>query len=61
MVFFSVDDARITKADFLAALERRGVKMCDIAPGQIRAVTHLGVTSEDIEHALDATQEILSA
>lgn len=60
MVLFGVQDTGMTQGEFLTALERHGVKMCDFAPGQIRAVTHLDVTSEDIETVLDVVETVLS-
>ena len=45
-VLFRVDRDR---AAFLAALEARGVLMVPYPHGQVRAVTHHGVTADDVD------------
>lgn len=55
-VLFRVERDR---AGFLAALERRGVLMVPYAHGQIRAVTHLGVTADDVDRVVAAAAEAL--
>ena len=47
------------RAAFLAALEARGVLMVPYAHGQIRAVTHLGVTADDIDRVVAAAADAL--
>ncbi len=48
------------RAAFLAALRARGVQMVEYPHGQVRAVTHYGVTDADIETAIDATGAALA-
>jgi threonine aldolase len=48
------------RAAFLAALRARGVWMIDYPHGTVRAVTHYGVTAEDIETAIEATAAALA-
>jgi threonine aldolase len=55
-VLFRVERHR---SAFLAAMERRGVLMVPYAHGQIRAVTHLGVTADDIDRVVAAAAEAL--
>jgi threonine aldolase len=50
IVVFGVDDAPA----FCAALEAQGVLMGPLGPGRVRAVTHLDVDADGIEHALAA-------
>jgi threonine aldolase len=47
------------RSAFLAALEARGVLMVPYAHGQIRAVTHLGVTAGDVDRVVAAAAEAL--
>jgi threonine aldolase len=47
------------RSAFLAALEARGVLMVPYAHGQIRAVTHLGVTAHDVDRVVAAAAEAL--
>ncbi len=55
-VLFRVDRDR---AALLAAMERRGVLMVPYAHGQIRAVTHLGVTADDVDRVVATAAEAL--
>jgi threonine aldolase len=55
-VLFKVERDR---AAFLAALRARGVLMVDYPHGQVRAVTHYGVTAADIETTIAATRAAL--
>jgi threonine aldolase len=55
-VLFRVDGGR---AAFLAALESRDVWMVPYANGQIRAVTHHGITAADIDDVVAAVAEAL--
>jgi threonine aldolase len=55
-VLFRVDRDR---SAFLAAMEARGVLMVPYAHGQIRAVTHHGITAQDVDRVVAATAEAL--
>jgi threonine aldolase len=57
-VVFKVERDR---AAFLEALRTRGVLMVEYPYGQVRAVTHYGVTAEDVETVLAATKAALTA
>jgi threonine aldolase len=48
------------RAAFLAALKARNVLMVEYPHGQVRAVTHYGVTAEDIETTIAATRAALA-
>jgi threonine aldolase len=56
-VLFKVERDR---AAFLAALRARGVEMVEYPHGQVRAVTHYGVTAADIEPTIAATKAALA-
>ena len=47
------------RAAFLAALRAHGVLMVEYPHGQVRAVTHYGVTAADIETTIAATRAAL--
>jgi threonine aldolase len=51
---------RRDRAAFLAALKSRGVLMVEYNRGTIRAVTHYGITSADIESVLAACAAALA-
>jgi threonine aldolase len=48
------------RAAFLAALRARNVLMVEYTHGQVRAVTHYGITAEDIETTIAATRDALA-
>jgi len=56
-VLFKVERDR---AAFLAALRARGVEMTEYPHGQVRAVTHYGVTAADIETTISTTRAALA-
>ncbi len=60
MVFFEVDPAWGTAAEFASKLKQRGVLMLPTAPSTIRAVTHLDVTGADVDRAIEAVQAVAS-
>ena len=55
-VLFRVDRDRPA---FLAELEARGILMVPYANGSIRAVTHLGVTADDVDRVVETVDDIL--
>ena len=57
---FVVFRVRRDRAAFLAALRARNVLMVEYPHGQVRAVTHHGVTAEDIETTIAATRAALA-
>ena len=56
-VLFKVDRDR---AAFLDALRRRDVLMVEYPHGQVRAVTHYGISADDIETTIAATRAALA-
>jgi threonine aldolase len=48
------------RAAILAALRERNVLMVEYSHGQVRAVTHYGITAEDVETAITAIREALA-
>ena len=61
IVYFDVEEA-VGSARFLCdALHKEGVWMLPIGPQRVRAVTHLDVSSEDIEQAIRVLHSILKS
>ncbi len=60
LVFFHVSPAWGNAADFSSRLKERGVLMLATSPTMIRAVTHLDVSSTDVDRALQAIQAVAS-
>ena len=59
LVFFHVDPAWGTAAELSARLARRGLLMLPTAPTKIRAVTHLGVTDDDVDRAVEILEDVV--
>jgi len=57
MVFFEVEDGAQAAEDFLAALNERAVRVGAWGPTGFRAVTHYGITRDDIDRAVAAASE----
>lgn len=58
ILIFEVHRRLGTAADFVASLERHGVRMLAIGPSRVRAVTHLDVTFEQVEQAARVVQAL---
>ena len=58
LVFFEIDELRTYPWDFIRALGKKGVSL-SVADRKIRAVTHLDVSREDVERALQAIREVV--
>jgi threonine aldolase len=59
IVIFDIANAGITAAQVAEAMKKEGVLIHAIGKTQIRLVTHLDVTAEDIEKALKAFKKVL--
>lgn len=59
IVFFDLVGGKVTDEELVAKLGSRGVKVLRSAPGRIRAVTHYGISSDDIDFALSALAEVM--
>ena len=58
MLFFRVDPALGTAAQFEEKMRQRGLLMLATAPETIRAVTHLDVTARDVDRAIEILEEV---
>jgi threonine aldolase len=61
IVCFQVTDKALTADEFLGKLAAAGVRMLSVGPGRIRAVTHYGITSGDIDLALSVMTDVMRA
>ncbi|MDT7539426.1 MAG: threonine aldolase [Actinomycetota bacterium] len=55
IVIFEVDDP----AALCAGIEREGVRMGTVGPRSVRAVTHLDVDADGVQHAIEAVRRAL--
>jgi threonine aldolase len=60
IVIFSLRDERLTQGAFVRALTERGLLLGELGNGRIRAVTHYGIDSGDIEEALEIVRTVLA-
>jgi threonine aldolase len=61
MVFFDVVAPGVTAETLLTQLTKQGVRMLCTGPGRIRAVTHYGITADDIDQTLKIIAEALKS
>ena len=61
IVMFAVTDPALTNQKLIALAADRGVRLAELGRGQIRAVTHRGVSDDDIDHALTTVGDLLPA
>lgn len=59
IVYFDLVNDRLTGDEFVAQLEKRGIRLLPTAPSRFRMVTHYGVEAEHIEAALAAMGEVM--
>jgi len=59
IVFFDLVQGAVNDEELVAKLGSRGVRVLRSAPRRIRAVTHYGVSSEDIDSALAALADVV--
>ncbi len=60
MIFFRLADSHIAPEQFLGNCERSGVRLSRIDENRFRAVTHLDVSQEDIDRAIDIIKKVVS-
>jgi len=60
IVYFDVEAGQITPAELVGRLDERGVKVLCLGPTRLRAVTHYGITADDIDSALLALQQAMT-
>jgi len=60
IITFGLSTSRVQVRDVVKALASEGVKLGAISPTRFRAVTHYGITREDILAALAAMRKVMS-
>jgi threonine aldolase len=59
MVMFRTDT--MPHAALIAGCADRGVRLAELGSGQLRAVTHHGVTAEDVDRAIEMVADVVAA
>jgi threonine aldolase len=60
IVFFTLADHELSLKYFLYSLENEGVRVSELGRRRLRAVTHYGVSPEDIKFAIEAVGRALA-
>ena len=61
LVYFRVVDATLSAGTLVEKLAARGVRMLALGADSIRAVTHYGISAEDIEEAVSILSDLMGA
>lgn len=59
IVYFEVVRDGLTAEELVKRLDSRGVRMLSVGPKRIRAVTHYGITADDIQSAMLALEDAM--
>ncbi len=59
IVYIDISDNGLTAEELVKQLADRGIKILQVAPKRLRAVTHYGISAEDIDLALAALSEVM--
>jgi threonine aldolase len=60
IVYFDMADKQFDAGTLVTQLAGQGVKMLQVGPGRLRAVTHYGISTDDIDFALAAISEAMA-
>jgi len=60
IVYFDMADDRFDAGALVKQLAGRAVKILQVGPGRLRAVTHYGISAEDIDLSLAAMSEVMA-
>jgi threonine aldolase len=60
IVYFDMAEEKFDAGRLVTQLAARGIKILQVAPNRLRAVTHYGMNSEDIEITLTAISEVMA-
>lgn len=60
IIYFSLADERLSAGMLVTQLAGRGIRILQVGPNRLRAVTHYGISTEDIESALAALTQVMA-
>ena len=60
IVFFEITREDITASQIASELGKQGVQILALAPQRLRAVTHFGIETQDIDRSLDVLQKVMA-
>jgi len=59
IVYFQLTSERLTAEKLVTGLTKKGIRLLSVGPRRLRAVTHYGITAEDIDLTLTALREVM--
>lgn len=59
IVYFDIRSEKITAEKLIEQLAEKSIKILNLGPARLRAVTHYGITKNDIDLTLDALRKIM--
>ena len=59
ILYFDLNSGGLAPDEFLARLEKKGIKLLRTGPSRFRMVTHYGIRSEHVDTALASLSEVL--
>ena len=60
IVYFDLAGERLTAQKLVMALSKKGIKLLPVGPRRLRAVTHYGISAEDIDLTLTALRGVMN-
>ena len=61
IIYFELDEERMTPKELVAELDKKEVKLLSVGARRLRAVTHYGISAEDIDLTVKALGEVMKA
>jgi threonine aldolase len=61
IIYFELDEERMTPTELVTELNKTGVKLLAVGNRRLRAVTHYGISAEDIDLTVKALGEVMKA
>jgi len=61
IIYFSLADERLAAGVLVTRLAGLGVKLLQVGPNRLRAVTHYGINADDIRLTLAALNEVMTS
>ena len=59
IVYFELASERVTAKMLVTQLSTRGIKLLSLGPNLLRAVTHYGISADEIDSTLTALREVM--
>lgn len=59
IVYFDLASERLTAEKLVTGLTKKGIRLLSVGPRRLRAVTHYGITAEDIDLTLTVLRELM--